>query len=607
MSIFRSTTINRLTELEEALNNKKSVAYSEKSGFYIHGRFVSVVLRLLRRIGIFHFDRCRLNKVADAYTRFLELRERQSFNVEEQKQLNERRDRIAEKILEQCAATSCKTGSLNLLRLRRASLRYRTGLLQPTDIDVARREKIVEIAEKWKKGLEECPDHQKMISKKESKKLEAICQYPEFFDALVEDQKTLENFLKWTVIGKKPNLQAFVEYASIIPRLDQTYLSKRIGFYGGNHIEIFSNVQGKKDLGIPFEESGSVEPKIVSILTEQETVTLRNNWKLTVKEIFDQLAQAKYVTPPFEMAIPPEDTEARPRIMNYHVEKIGYRKENGEYELIPLEGNFWERLPYPKKQTKEKIESRYNVKLNDDQSLIMPSATCGSKKVHVVNSHGFVQAYIKIENKNNEYRLFPNGLFTKNLPQNALETVSVIVGTDQGTIYTIDPNIFYTHRMKIVVTYPADPKHLDSYTTLMRDNFEKSRSGDLCFQLPNSNCAHFAENVTTSTLDLSTPLYQAHVLETNPPFPVGNLFRLIRLLPSEKLQWTALNLIEEVLLPRRGLVIEGKFVCVANSNFHNKQTSHFPHILNKKVEDGELSGVTYLGYTPPKLSEIAAH
>lgn len=192
--------------------------------------------------------------------------------------------KTVKKILKQNKSSKVNV-ALTELKIRTTALKYRLGIKNaqqiPEDKKVELYKKLESQAEAWKKTQIVYQTHE--LSPEEKRQLKTLLKYPKFAALVYEDETLRTKFFYWALLAKN-NVGAFVQFPRTVEKLTDLGLSEKIGRYGGKDLQIKKEVDSTgnliKDLTLPFEG------KHESILNEKHCVTLSNDYKLSIQEVF---------------------------------------------------------------------------------------------------------------------------------------------------------------------------------------------------------------------------------------------------------------------------------------------------------------------------------
>jgi hypothetical protein len=304
------------------------------------------------------------------------------------------------------------------------------------------------------------------IGKKE--KLEELCRYELFARRLLEDSALRQDFIDWVFVCEN-EMKPFIQFPDTVRKIVACGLSGRIGFFGGNALRIMDG-----QLTLPFEGVH------VSIMDENSVVTFRNNYSLTIKQIFRIFRDRLLEMGNLEFF--------SSGICNWNPKKLGaYNPATGNYDIdyLKLE-DWWEWFPWIEQLTVEQSCERYQehcdgsqwiftVKASREQPTMAPSGTHSYLEVAIPNGWG--------------YNIYYFGKFaTTQFPQTTLQTLNCITSVMPAAVCYPDENIFNFHREHIGHSALATPEEAKNIMRSIRKDISNAMNGNLYFQLINENC-----------------------------------------------------------------------------------------------------------------------
>jgi|GEM_PF-2220213 len=412
---------------------------------------------------------------------------------------------------------------------RLLSLKYRTQSEQK-ELDQKRFKKDLSFLKTslllWKE--QQYPPLSKGLDGEEMRRLEETCKYQDLVDLLKKDPFTLKEYFSYifrnTIDGCKDSVHIFAQFPTISNQLTKSFLDKRE-----------SAVQND---GIRFLE----KEKDVQILIDGKYVSLRDD---TAKIIFDGEEQSHTLR---EILKSFEDKNKDMGEFEFFQKGIlhSYPKEM-KLNLDDKE-NWWKDIPVYKTMTKEEVEKKHGLPLEEGEPLtVFMGSRQTDKELRVDNTHAWVELYFPKED--GTYDMIPLGKYAYSFPNGLLSTFFFIFKTHRAFI-GVDENPGYTHRQKTGFPVPLNKKQFKRCLEKIRKDMIEAKKKRLVFQMQGDNCATWVQDLFDETCkghklfkDKELPkLYQMNIIETKTPYPICYLSSFFKFL-ADKVHPAAANIV----------------------------------------------------------------
>ena len=600
-----------LVSFTNALEAEQSVAVNRNGSWRAEGFF----MRTFRKV--FKMEDSRIASVCHAFNRTLDDLEKipPQFNAGTT-QLTVDHQEMFDRFVQASRAVSKYSLSsrdvrvkseLRMMDQKITSLRYRLMTYDQDEIVEINEytpmfDRMLDSAREWKKGVKlfEGAD----LTELDEEKLEEVCRYPEFVNQLEGDPKLRELFFKWIIRYNNP-VRQFVEYPERCQRISQVYLAQRVGRFAGEHFKIQTREKepgiDEKVLTLPFEllsEKGDLEVKDVSILDESKVLTLRGGYQASLDKIFAVFNRKEKNQGDFEFF-------GDQGIINWNSHYHAWKNAEGGYKGIDyLKERWWEQLPVFEVISKEELEERYELDVEEGNWVGVAKSTAESLDLDVDRSHGYLEVAIPIGN--DEYQILDFGKFAEKYPDKALDYVTFLANTFRSHLEYPDSNEFFSQRQHAAAPFELTPEKGRELMVEIQRTLIRSEEGNLIFQFAYENCAWWPQHVFKKILGEDCPnFFYEKALNAKPSHPLlGSMFRGIRKAPKV-LQKPLLNAVETLLVPWRGVYVikRGRLEkkTLAKTPFGKDQKMWHPGALHQRIKSGTIKGVVYFGHQLEKI------
>lgn len=368
---------------------------------------------------------------------------------------------------------------LNKLKWKKIALEYRLGSENggiDTQFETEYQQEVESLYERWQK------QHPFARPAKDiERKLRELTRYPKFLKLLQKDSALLELFSKWSF--KQGNVTSpFIEFPGTVEKLIASKLSNRIGFHGGQDLEIQRT--DKKDLVLCFEG------RKISILKEKRIIVFQNEYTETVKNIFQIFRNRDFRMGNLEY-FPSEG------ICNWNCHQLGpYDPTSRTYQTIDLTGPQWYKQLRPTEFLSfEQAHLRYDDQNGEPLEFTLSDwiftiiAKNGQPSYDLGDTHAYLQ--IAIPRKDRGYQIYDFGIETKQMPNSSLGFAKILVDTVPGVLSYPDENTYMTDRDQEGISFALRPQQAKIIMEAIRKDIIKITNNQFFFQLFGRNCLYW--------------------------------------------------------------------------------------------------------------------
>lgn len=484
----------------------------------------------------------------------------------------------------------------NELLRRILGLKYRLEMVNggldknPPQFDKINR--LAELAAQWKTSQIAISD--KEISSKDLNKFQEISQYGDLTNLILQDSAIREAFFIWSIRDKN-EINAFVEFPATQMKIVECGISARIGKINPHCLKI-SKERNESDeifkvMTLPFEG------REYSILNDSLTITFKNEYTLTVRQIFQMFYDKNYRVGNLEFF--------QNGINNWNNHHLGpWNPAKGDFDSLDVnQPGWWQLLPLMEVLTLEKAKARYGNHLNGINWNMAVTASRLNQSLSYENTHAYLELAIPVGN--DQYSIYDFGKFAFIFPSSFWEGLATFCYNAYATIAYPDENIFYTHRQHVQQSYEITPEQGFQCMEIIRKDILLSREGSLVFQIESENCAKWTYLILIAILgpEKVPNLFQLPLVYTEPAGAISLLFAILRPLPPA-VQTFILNVMHLPFGARKNTYIieNGKRVGLSLEKHHFWRTSEvfLPALLHKQIESGKLSPIQPLSVASMK-------
>jgi len=557
----------------------------------------------------FHRDHVYLKKIGAQLCRLLDEAESSPVKILKETDAVERKQyvrllnacKVALKTLEK--KKKCAKSSLFLKR-KMIALKYRIGSSYEKGKDPVkdfRKQEFrmfVNVAAEWKQSELMYQPIDRELSKRDLSRLKETLSFPKFIPLLNKNAELKKQFFEW-IIRDGGHVQEFIEYPATWQILKKSFLTSRATAYRSHDLAVVV-LKSQKFLSLPFEienEKNELRIEKINILDQKAFVTLKNQWTLTIGEIFKKFARKND-----EIG----DVEYIGAVKNWNCHVFGsYNPKTGKHEEVDLEDPEWYKsLPVQEIVSAKTLERRFslNPKILDGKNyLFLARASQGCLKEELAKSHGFIE--ICVPQTDGKYRLYAIGKFAADFPTRFCDLMLFPASTKRSRYSYPDENRGYHHRRQAIAPFVLSSEEGAAMLNLICDDLKVAAAGNSVFQFGADNCTFWVQNLlnrlhTAFKKEPPEDLFQMPVLNAKTAQPFKAIFGLMRRINSV-LREKFFRILEYVLRAHKGIYIEENGKCIykslSKSSFRNLRTCYIPALLHKKILRGDVDGVVSYG------------
>lgn len=323
----------------------------------------------------------------------------------------------------------------------------------------------------------------------------------------------LDRFFKWTIMNRQ-SVDLFVQFPSIVKRINQCLLASRVGTFGGLK---FVETEGEKDVTLLMETNP------VSILNERQKVQFTKGLHIKIRDIFNSFKNKNYEEGIFtyfkDEGIVPFDSFA-----------MGEADASGIATPIDVtdKENWYKSLRMQSHFTKEEASERFGIPCDGTNFILSVVCARQIKELDTYGSHSFLR--IAIPDGNGEYDYtYGMGKFSKTYPQGALHGATFFFMPKEGTLQYLDNNEVYTNRQKLEKHFTLDTDTGKRCLESFRQDIEYAQQGKLVFQILRWNCSDWGvKKIRKFVGKTESELMDVSYLELNPKGALGTVVKILR-------------------------------------------------------------------------------
>jgi len=610
------TIKDHLPEFARALTTGKTVTFS-KNGWRVEKGLKGAFIKVCR-------SRQATQKIAQAFNVFLDAQERISVCMHSDSDLKQQEKdkhlailKAAKAVKNRLNPTKSKKNEQMRWDLKRRviSLKYRIGAelggvdaLTEAQIDPLLKQKIEHEFQAWKNKQHIYVN--KALTSQEIATCQHLCRYPKFARLMLSKPQLKEEAFK-RVFRDHYGIPEFIEFFSVYRRMEECLLVGWAGRFG------------KKFFSIEMQPEGTSQRKVIKILmdgkkvnllNEEEKIFFDNHLEKTVKSVLEVFKAKNDLAGDFAVF-----GEGGIRRFQCHLHDK-FNPATKIYDPIDLSkprSSWWEEYPVFEKVSKEELIRRYPTMVNPENGkventaqnlakgmwMVVEKASTESDGLDLDASHGYLDIYIP--QPNGEYFLLPFGKFAEKFPKGFLGKLGFIVGTFKSNISFGDENHCYFRRQQAAVAYKGYEDQAKDLMERIRKSILAAREGNLVFQFPWENCAHWSYVNLKAAFGkrkhggMVENNYKIPILSTTPSNSIlKNLVKIAKASPR-RMQPTVTKMILLCFGSfRKKTVMENgvpTVKSVTKSGFRNKQCIYLPGYLHHRIKQGTISGVLSVG------------
>ena len=323
----------------------------------------------------------------------------------------------------------------------------------------------------------------------------------------------LDRFFKWTIMNKQ-SVDLFVQFPSIVKRINQCLLASRVGTFGG--LEFVDN-EGEKDVTLRMES------KPVSILDENQQVQFVKGLQVKVEDVFKSFKNKNYDEGIYTYfkneGVVPWDPNA-----------MGEADASGKAIPIDLtdKDNWYKQLRMMDHFTAEEASERFGIPCDGTNYVLTVVCATQVKELDTFGSHSFLRMAIPDGKGGYDYT-YGTGKFSKRYPQGALDGASFFFMPKLDTKQNPDGNEIYTNRKKLEKHYSLDANKGKECLESFRQDIEDSQNERSIFQILRWNCSDWGvKKIRKFVGKKESELMDVSYLELNPKGALGTVVKILR-------------------------------------------------------------------------------
>lgn len=429
--------------------------------------------------------------------------------------------------------------ALSILRRNVLALEYRSEVSLPVEGEVKISDDLRELALKWKQAQiwsRQLPE----LSPIDLKLLTQACRYPSFLKLLQEDHNLRIRFFKWTLRDHN-TVQGFIEFPDVVRRICDCLASSRFGYYAGAglQVEIRNTSLGLKEKVFSMRyENSEGNPDSVSLLNENVSIRLRNNYELAVKDIFNIFSRKNNRWGKVEVC--------GGMVCNWDSGKLGrWNPLITEVDRIDLkEKEFWNQLPPGRFMTLTAAQS-LSKEVDGKKWIIRAMATRIQEGLGMFGNHAYLYVGIPCNKDGKDgYMFHPMSRFPNKFPggevesdysivhdfHTAHESVSIATETRIADIASPDGCVYNLARQHGGTVEVVEPEVAYKVMENVREHMTKARNEINYYNVFGPNCAEFTVECFkgTSLQEKYHDLFVTPFTNSEPEGALGWVFKLIK-------------------------------------------------------------------------------
>lgn len=521
----------------------------------------------------------------------------------------------------------------NSLELAIIKLQYRIQIenggfnpIAPKEIKKETIEKIQNRIEEFQKKDEKYQHTQRLNF---NAQILEICQYPEIVKFLLDPKNTVQTdeYLQRS-IRDNFSVEVLNQYHYESKALSDNFIACRTGAIARKLVSV--------DL-MPLENGAFVktlnllmENKKVNLLDKHQKISFSNGLEWTLARIYKDFREKNDNPGDLEIlrdgVVPFNGHQLAGRVVpkkkfwhRFKILRFLFNVKKKYESIDTTQPEWYEKTKVLDIRSKEYIESRYNVKIQNDKQWVTVLEATRRHELDVDKAHGYSLFYQPIGN--NQYRVYSFGAFPWKFPQTSAELVDFAANTVPGTI-AFDPNYFYSQSQK--ASWPLVVE--ENVAKALLTELGMQRKNGIIFQLGWENCAYFMRRIFAKVLaQMNVPVtvpnfFQKKFKNAQPRGPllvVQKLFNSTteRLLPIVKLilalffrATRSIKVVEDGVKIKKSLYESPFFrelkINVPSAMHYRIKKDRNNKLKNPAHEEKFASCVLNYGHTPPK--EVAA-
>ncbi len=311
-------------------------------------------------------------------------------------------------------------------------------------------------------------------------KIRHCCRYRMFIDA-ARNNRALLDICFQSVFKSMPDefinaIDVFIQAPYIQEQLRKTFLDKRIrdiANRGLQFVQYGMNAQGRPVKDVRLLVDGEYQ----SITDPTAQLRIAQGVHTTVAQMF-------------------EEFEAQ----NFRFIEMEYLQDTGvtafDGRLFTLDFDkpaWWNSLPVIRRMTREQIEDTYDVDFQEGYALFAIKASRTTPDLNGDGNHGWADILIPLSD--GTFNCLSLGKFSNWFPVTLAETFHHVFHTHEANVTVLDTNSFMSSRDRTALALPPITKeHFELVMNNLKEEFLRSRRGELIFQAQGDNCASWVRH-----------------------------------------------------------------------------------------------------------------
>ncbi len=311
-------------------------------------------------------------------------------------------------------------------------------------------------------------------------KIRHCCRYTGFIAAARSNRALLDMCFQ-SVFKSMPDeftnaIDIFLQAPQIQEQLRKTFLDKRIrevANRGLRFVQYAQEAQGKPIKGVHLLIDGEYQP----ITDETAQVRVARGVNKTVAQVFEEFEAQNFRFIELEYLQDTGITQFDGRLLKFDMDKP----------------EWWKELPVIKRMTREQIEDAYDVNFQEGHAFFAIRASRTTPDLNGADNHGWSDLLIPLPD--GTFNCLSLGKFSNWFPVTLMETFNHVFHTHEANVTVLDTNSFMSSRDRTAVPLPPITK--EQFPEIMKnlkEEFLRSRRGELIFQAQGDNCASWVRH-----------------------------------------------------------------------------------------------------------------
>lgn len=466
-----------------------------------------------------------------------------------------------------------------LQRLAEVGRRYREGTLHKKALKPRLKKELLRKGQEWKLRQPHFQgnEFETLLTKEEKIILDEAATFAPFSEIILGSKSLSNHFFTWILRDENP-LEIFIKFPEKTLELIKNNLSSRIGRLGADVLKIQPTTIPALTL--------KMEGRDINIMDPHSLVTFKNDYVLTVSEIFSIFQNKNIEAGNLEFM--------QEGIINWSPIHLGpWNPLQQDWDRIKVEKKGWiEELPVLFSLNPAGIKERYGLSLAKGEWVVSAGATRGQRNLDFEGTHAFLE--VAIPQKDDKYFVYDFGKVAKEFPKNLAETVAMLCLNSRASVSYPDENVFFTHRQEGFTPFVITETEGKYLLSLIKEDILRSRKGNIVYQIESENCAKWVHTQLVKTIGAhSVPsLFWMPLLDAKSKTVLGFIFHAISLLPH-KLQMPFMVIGHNIMGAFKETVIEENGMLVGKSLSKHEFLQHgnvyLPALMLHQIENSNLA------------------